>query len=118
MKLQLSLIMIAALALGDDVVQVPSVWNNWNNDPENMPAIDGNTGDPNPYLANKEYFAKNPLNQPIDHSYSHSPLAGYCHAIQGPPIPAPNNQEQRPRFCRFGGYTTDWNRCCHGIQDG
>ena len=67
MKLQLSLIMIAALALADDgeptvvpapapepeaEVQKPSVWNNWNGDPTNIPNDEDNAD----YFSRKEYF--------------------------------------------------------------
>ena len=64
MKLQLSLIMMAALAFADDgeptvveapepVVQTPSVWNNWNGDPmNNMPNDDDNKD----YFLRKAYF--------------------------------------------------------------
>ena len=64
MKLQLSLIMMAALAFADDgepapeaepapKVQKPSVWNNWNGDPmNNMP----NDADNEDYFKRREYF--------------------------------------------------------------
>ena len=63
MKLQLSLIMMATLALADDgeptvveapepVVQTPSVWNNWNGDPTSIPNDEDNAA----YFTNKAYF--------------------------------------------------------------
>ena len=65
MKLQLSMIMMAALAhavFEGGYDGVPSVWNNWNNDPANMPEINGNTLEAEIYHKRKEYFVNNPLN--------------------------------------------------------
>ena len=41
---------------------VPSVWNNWNNNPASMPEINGNTLEAEIYHKRKEYFVNNPLN--------------------------------------------------------
>ena len=103
MKLQVSLIMMAALATALDEVEIkvltdaetpqaPSVWNNWNGKPENMPEDTyGNEWEVAERKRIKEYFVNSPLNQPVDHSYSSSEFAGKCHAIQGDPLVAPTD---------------------------
>ena len=82
---------------------VPSVWNNWLNDPEKIPA------------ELKDYLNQ-PLNKPIEHAED-NPDGKLCYALRQKQQKAEIGSGEKPRFCDYGPDIDEWERCCTTTHD-